>query len=65
MFIFPEGATPLSDGSGLIPKWVYTLVDLNRVEAENILGAQKKYLQPPKLTSCYNLECMIPQKNEL
>lgn len=44
-FEFPEGATPLSDCSGLIPLWVHHLYDLNRVEAENILVAQVKYLK--------------------
>lgn len=42
LFEFPEGATPISDCSGLIPIWVHHLNDLNRVEAENILNAQKK-----------------------
>jgi len=46
-FEFPEGATPISDCSDLIPVWVHHLNDLNRVEAENILNAQRKYLQPP------------------
>lgn len=44
-FEFPEGATPISDCSGLIPLWVHHLEDLNRVEAENILKAQTKYLR--------------------
>src|ERR1700733_14187752 len=44
-FEFPEGATPIGDCSGLIPLWVHHLHDLNRVEAENILNAQRKYLQ--------------------
>ena len=44
-FEFPEGATPIGDCSGLIPVWVHHLNDLNRVEAENILNAQRKYLQ--------------------
>lgn len=43
-FEFPEGATPISDCSGLIPSWVHHVHDLNRVEAENILIAQRKYL---------------------
>lgn len=43
-FDFPEGATPIHDCSDLIPEWVRTLEDLNRVEAENIYQAQKKYL---------------------
>ena len=43
-FEFPEGATPISDYSGLKPVWVHTLQDLNRVEAENIMNAQRKYL---------------------
>lgn len=42
---FPDGATPLGDCSGLIPAWVHHLEDLNRVEAENIAQAQKKYLK--------------------
>jgi len=46
-FVFPHGATPIQDCSGLIPTWVHTLKDLNRVEAENILKAQRKYLTPP------------------
>lgn len=40
----PDGATPLDDYSGLIPRWVITIQDLNSVEAENISIAQKKYL---------------------
>ncbi len=44
---FPEGATPLSDYSGLKISWVQFLSDLNRAEAENIYQAQKKYLQKP------------------
>lgn len=44
-FEFPEGATPISDCSGLIPTWVHNLHDLNRLEAENILNAQGKYLR--------------------
>jgi Fic-DOC domain mobile mystery protein B len=44
-FEFPEGATPISDCSGLIPTWVHHLDDLNRVEAENIMAAQRKYLR--------------------
>lgn len=47
-FNFPEGATPLDDYSGLIPRWVITLHDLNRAEAENIYLAQKKYLTHKK-----------------
>ncbi len=35
----------LADCSGLIPLWVHHLHDLNRVEAENILNAQRKYLK--------------------
>lgn len=44
-FEFPEGTTPIADCSGLIPSWVHHLNDLNRVEAENISNAQKKYLK--------------------
>lgn len=44
-FEFPDGATPIGDCSGLIPLWVHHLHDLNRVEAENILTAQRKYLK--------------------
>jgi Fic-DOC domain mobile mystery protein B len=44
-FEFPEGATPIDDCSGLIPVWVHHLSDLNRVEAENIMNAQRKYFQ--------------------
>ncbi len=44
-FKFPEGATPIDDCSGLIPQWVHTLHDLNRVEAENIMNALAKYLR--------------------
>lgn len=44
-FEFPEGATPISDCSSLIPPWFHHLNDLNRVEAENIMNAQRKYLQ--------------------
>ncbi len=44
LFDYPIGATPLNDYSGLIPKTVLTQHDLNRVEAENIFEAQRKYL---------------------
>jgi len=44
-FNIADGATPLDDYSGLIPGWVQTQSDLNRVEAENIALAQKKYLK--------------------
>ncbi|MCI0381768.1 MAG: mobile mystery protein B [Chlamydiae bacterium] len=44
-FEYSEGATPLSDCSGLIPTWVHTINDLNRVEAENIIHAQRKFLR--------------------
>lgn len=44
-FEFLEGATPIDDCTGLIPHWVQNLHDLNRVEAENILDAQRKYFQ--------------------
>lgn len=46
-FEFPEGVTPIDDCSGLIPLWVHNLNDLNRVEAENIMNAQRKYLREP------------------
>ena len=46
-FSFPQWATPIHDCSGLIPHWVCHLNDLNRVEAENILKAQRKYLRSP------------------
>lgn len=56
-FEFPEGATPISDYSDLIASWVQYASDTNRVEAENILKAQRKYLQgsvdAPKI--CFNL----------
>lgn len=44
LFSFAEGATPITDCSGLIPRWVHNTEDLNRVEAENIAQAQRKYL---------------------
>ena len=44
-FEFPKDATPINDCSGLIPTWVHNLNDLNRIEAENILSAQRKYLR--------------------
>jgi len=44
-FEFPEGATPIADCSGLIPLRVHHIHDLNRVEAENILNAQRKYFR--------------------
>lgn len=46
-FAFPEGATPLTDYSGLRLPWVQTMVDLNRVEAENIMAAAHKFLRHP------------------
>jgi Fic-DOC domain mobile mystery protein B len=44
-FDFPIGATPIDDCSGLKIDWVQNRIDLNRVEAENILKAQEKYLR--------------------
>lgn len=44
-FNFPADATPVTDCSGLIPTWVHNLRDLNRVEGENILKAQRKYFR--------------------
>jgi Fic-DOC domain mobile mystery protein B len=44
-FLFPHDSTPMDDLSGLKFPWVQTLGDLNRVEAENISKAQKKYLE--------------------
>lgn len=46
-FQCPEGATPISDCSGLIPLWVHHSKDLNRIEAENIAKAQRKYFRRP------------------
>ncbi|HEY5234584.1 MAG TPA: mobile mystery protein B [Rhabdochlamydiaceae bacterium] len=43
-FIYPEGATPLDDISGLKPSWVKTQEDLNNVEAENISNAASTHL---------------------
>jgi Fic-DOC domain mobile mystery protein B len=44
-FDIPEGATPILDYSDLIPTWVHTRKDLNRVEAENIMAAQHEFLR--------------------
>jgi Fic-DOC domain mobile mystery protein B len=41
----PVGATPIADVSDLIPTWVQSMAELNRVESENILHAQKKFLR--------------------
>jgi len=46
----PEGATPLNDESDLLIPWVRTMNDLNRVEAENILQAQERYLRATSST---------------
>lgn len=46
-FECPEGATPISDCSGLIPTWVHHINDLNRVEAENIMKAARTFLRCP------------------
>lgn len=43
-FTVPENSTPLDDYSGLIPKWVYNIKDLNRAESMNIFVARKKHL---------------------
>jgi Fic-DOC domain mobile mystery protein B len=40
-----EGATPIRDYSGLKLQRVHDTTDLNRVEAENIMKAQLKFLQ--------------------
>ncbi len=45
---FPPDSTPLQDYSDLIPEWVQTMTDLNRIEAENILKVQRKYLRGSK-----------------
>lgn len=55
-FDVPQGATPIADYSGLIPVWVHTSHDLNRVEAENILKAQKKYLKSSHPKNWFQLE---------
>ena len=44
-FECPEGATPIDDCSDLLLPWVQNMADLNRVEAENISHAQRKYLR--------------------
>jgi Fic-DOC domain mobile mystery protein B len=44
-FNYLEGATPIDDASGLIPNGISTQSDLNRIEAENIFAAQKRYLR--------------------
>lgn len=55
-FEVPEWATPINDASGLKVSWVQTMGDLNRVEAENISFAQKKYLRasPRSLSSWFH-----------
>lgn len=42
---FPEASTPIPDISDLLIPWVRTMGDLNRVEAENIFEAQRRYLR--------------------
>ena len=42
LFEFPEDATSISDSSDLIPEWVHSLKDLNRIEAENIITWAEK-----------------------
>jgi Fic-DOC domain mobile mystery protein B len=44
-FYIPEDATPLTDYSRLKLPWVQTMVDLNRVESENIMTATQKFLR--------------------
>jgi Fic-DOC domain mobile mystery protein B len=44
-FDLPEGSTPISDFSELKLEWVRNMGDLNRVEAENIMEAHRKFLQ--------------------
>ena len=46
-FLTPDGATPIDDCSDLILDWVHTMKDLNRVEAENIFTATRKFLNTP------------------
>lgn len=55
-FEFPDGATPLNDCSDLLLSWVQSMRDLNRVEAENILIAQRKYLRrvPRDISKWFN-----------
>lgn len=43
-FVYPEGATPIDDISGLKLSWVKTQEDLNHVEVENISAATSKHL---------------------
>lgn len=40
----PTGATPLNDTSGLIPKHITTVEELNEWEQSNILMLKQKYL---------------------
>ncbi len=55
-FEVPDGATPIYDSSDLLIPWVHTMSDLNRIEAENISFAQKKYLKtaPLEIANWFN-----------
>jgi Fic-DOC domain mobile mystery protein B len=56
-FDFPDGATPVNDCSGLLISWVQTMSDLNRVEAENVAHAQRKYLRSsPNISSWFRMK---------
>lgn len=41
----PTGATPLNDTSGLIPKHITTVEELNEWEQSNILKAKSRFLK--------------------
>ena len=55
-FDSPEGATPISDESGLKIHWVKNQNDLNDVEGENIFDAYSKYFhkKPKQVEKWFN-----------
>lgn len=62
-----EGETPLDDISGLKPRWVRTVKDLEAVEFENISKAVDKYLgrRPTPLVAPFSLDWIIQVHGEM
>ena len=62
-----EGETPLDDISGLIPKWVRTVADLDKAELENMVAPTVKYLsaRPSEKLAPFTAEWMLKLHREM
>ena len=62
-----EGETPLNDISGLIPKWVRTVADLDNAEHKNIVLPITKYLsaRPSEKMAPFTAEWMLKLHGEM